>query len=245
MAIAIIVTVFKMRAPGMSLSRIPLFVWAMLVVSFMVVFSMPAIMVASTTLILDRLVGTHFFNAAEGGDPLLWQHLFWFFGHPEVYIIFLPALGMVSAILGDVHAAGPSSAIWSSCSALISTGFIGFGVWVHHMFATGLPQLGQSFFTASSIMIVVPTGAQIFCWIATIWTGKLDFKTPLLYVLGFFFVFIIGGLTGVMLASVPLDLQVHDTFFVVAHFHYVLIGGAVFPLLGGVTTGSRRSPAGC
>jgi cytochrome c oxidase subunit I+III len=232
-AIAIITTTFKLRAPGMSLSRIPLFVWAMLVVSFMVVFSMPAIMVASTTLILDRLVGTHFYNQAEGGDPVLWQHLFWFFGHPEVYIIFLPALGMVSSIL-ETFTRRPVFGYLVLVLGLISTGFIGFGVWVHHMFATGLPQLGQSFFTASSIMIVVPTAAQIFCWIATIWTGRLDFKTPLLFVLGFFFVFIIGGLTGVMQASVPLDLQLHDTFFIVAHFHYVLIGGSVFPLLGGV-----------
>jgi cytochrome c oxidase subunit I+III len=233
MAIAIIVTAFKLRAPGMSLNRIPLFVWAMVVVSFMVVFSLPAIMIASTTLILDRLVGTHFYNQAEGGDPILWQHLFWFFGHPEVYIIFLPALGMVSAIL-ETFTRRPVFGYLVLVLGLISTGFIGFGVWVHHMFATGLPQLGQSFFTASSIMIVVPTAAQIFCWIATIWTGRLDFKTPLLFVLGFFFVFIIGGLTGVMQASVPLDLQLHDTFFIVAHFHYVLIGGSVFPLLGGV-----------
>jgi cytochrome c oxidase subunit I+III len=232
-AIAIITTTFKMRAPGMSLNRIPLFVWAMLVVSFMVVFSMPAIMVASTTLILDRLVGTHFYNQAEGGDPILWQHLFWFFGHPEVYIIFLPALGMISSIL-ETFTGRPVFGYLVLVLGLISTGFIGFGVWVHHMFATGLPQLGQSFFTASSIMIVVPTAAQIFCWIATIWTGRLRFATPLLFVLGFFFVFIIGGLTGVMQASVPLDLQLHDTFFIVAHFHYVLIGGSVFPLLGGV-----------
>jgi cytochrome c oxidase subunit 1 len=232
-AIAIIVTAFKMRAPGMSLNRVPLFVWAMVVVSFMVVFSMPAIMIASTCLILDRLVGTHFFNQAEGGDPVLWQHLFWFFGHPEVYIIFLPALGMVSTILAT-FTRRPVFGYLVLVLGLISTAFIGFGVWVHHMFATGLPQLGQSFFTASSLMIVVPTAAQIFCWIATIWTGQLDFKTPLLFVLGFFFVFLIGGLTGVMQASVPLDLQLHDTFFIVAHFHYVLIGGSVFPLLGGV-----------
>jgi cytochrome c oxidase subunit 1 len=232
-AICIIVTVMKMRAPGMSLNRIPLFVWSMVVVSIMILFAMPAIMISSTCLILDRLVNTHFFNQAEGGDPILWQHLFWFFGHPEVYIIFIPALGMISSIIP----AFTKRAIFGyvvMVLSLVATAFIGFGVWVHHMFATGLPQLGQSFFTASSIMIVVPTALQLFCWIATLWTGRIEFKTPLLYVLAFFFVFVIGGLSGVMIASVPLDLQVHDTFFIVAHFHYVLIGGAVFPLLGAV-----------
>jgi cytochrome c oxidase subunit 1 len=232
-AICLIVTILKLRAPGMALNRIPLFVWAMLVVSLMILFAMPAIMVASTSLILDRLVGTHFYNQAEGGDPILWQHLFWFFGHPEVYIIFIPALGMISSIVGT-FSQRPVFGYLVMVLSLVATAFIGFGVWVHHMFATGLPQLGQSFFTASSIMIVIPTALQLFCWIATIWTGRLSFKTPLLYVLGFFFIFVIGGLSGVMLASVPIDLQVHDTYFIVAHFHYVLIGGAVFPLLGGV-----------
>jgi len=230
-AVEIICTTFKMRAPGMSLNRIPIFVWALVVTSFMVVFAMPAIMVASTALILDRLVGTHFFNPAEGGDSLLWQHLFWFFGHPEVYIIFIPATGMVSTIIAT-FSKRPIFGYLPVVLALVSTGFIGFGLWVHHMFATGLPQLGQSFFTAASIMIAVPTGLQIFCWIATMWGGRLTVRTPMLWVLGFFFVFVIGGLTGVMLAAVPLDLQVHDTFFVVAHFHYVLIGGSVFPLFG-------------
>jgi cytochrome c oxidase subunit 1 len=232
-AICIIVTVFKLRAPGMSLNRIPLFVWSMVVMSLMVVFALPAVVVASTCLILDRLVNTHFFNQAEGGDPILWQHLFWFFGHPEVYIIFIPALGMISSII-ETFSRRPVFGYLVMVLSLIATAFIGFGVWVHHMFTTGLPQLGQSFFTASSIMIVVPTAAQLFCWIATLWTGRLEFKTPLLYILGFFSIFVIGGLTGVMLASVPLDLQVHDTFFVVAHLHYVLIGGAVFPLLGAI-----------
>ena len=192
-------------------------------------------MISSTCLILDRLVGTHFFNQAEGGDPLLWQHLFWFFGHPEVYIIFLPALGMMSDDHRDLLRAGRVFGYTAMVLSMVATAFIGFGVWVHHMFATGLPQLGQSFFTAASIMIVVPTAIQIFCWIATIWTARrLRLTTPFLYAASFFFVFIIGGLTGVMLASVPLDRQVHDTYFVVAHFHYVLIGGATFPLLGGI-----------
>ncbi|HEY4564040.1 MAG TPA: cbb3-type cytochrome c oxidase subunit I, partial [Thermoanaerobaculia bacterium] len=232
-AVNIITTAFKQRAPGMSLNRIPIFVWAMVVTSFMVVFAMPAVMLSSLMLALDRLVDTHFFNPAEGGDAILWQHLFWFFGHPEVYIIFIPATGIVSSILAPFtrrEVFGYLALVLS----LVATGFIGFGLWVHHMFATGLPQLGQSFFTAASIMIAIPSGVQIFCWLATLWGGRLRFKVPLLYVLAFIFTFVIGGLTGVMLAAVPLDLQVHDTFFVVAHFHYVLIGGAVFPLLGGL-----------
>jgi cytochrome c oxidase subunit I+III len=232
-AVNLITTIFKQRAPGMSLNRIPIYVWAMLVTSFMVIFAMPAVMLSSLMLALDRLVDTHFFNPAQGGDALLWQHLFWFFGHPEVYIIFIPATGIVSTILAPFtrrEVFGYMALVLS----LVATGFIGFGLWVHHMFATGLPQLGQSFFTAASIMIAIPAGTQMFCWIATLWGGKLRFQTPLLYVLGFVFTFLIGGLTGVMLAAVPLDLQVHDTYFVVAHFHYVLIGGAVFPLLGGL-----------
>ena len=232
-SVELVVTIFQLRAPGMSLNRMPLLVWSMLVMSFMVIFAMPSVVLGSTMLIMDRLVGTHFFNPAEGGDVLLWQHLFWFFGHPEVYIIFIPALGMVSSIIAAFSRRrmfGYTAIVLS----LIATGFIGFGLWVHHMFATDVPQLGQSFFTAASMMIAIPSGVQIFCWIATLWGGRPRLRVPLLFVLGFFFVFVVGGLTGVMLASVPFDLQVHDTFFVVAHFHYVLIGGAVFPLFGGL-----------
>src|SRR4051812_12789933 len=232
-AVELIVTVFKQRAPGMTLDRIPLFVWSMLVTSFLIIFAMPAIMVASTMLILDRLVGTHFFNSVEGGDSLLWQHLFWFFGHPEVYIIFLPATGMVSSIIA-AFARRPVFGYLPMVLSLIAVGFLSFGLWVHHMFVTGLPQLGAGFFTASSMLIAVPNGVQIFCWLATLWDGRPVFKSPLLFVLGFFFIFVIGGLSGVMVASVPIDTQVHDTYFVVAHFHYVLIGGAVFPLIGAV-----------
>jgi cytochrome c oxidase subunit I+III len=232
-AVAVITTILKLRAPGMALNRMPIYVWAMLIVCLMIIFSLPSVMLSSTCLILDRLVGTHFYNQAEGGDPLLWQHLFWFFGHPEVYIIFLPAQGMMSMLIAT-FTQRPVFGYLAVVLSLVSTAFIAFGVWVHHMFSTGLPQLGMSFFTAASIMIVVPTGIQVFCWLATIWTGRLDLRTPMLYALGFFAVFLIGGLSGVMLAAVPLDLQVHDTFFVVAHFHYVLIGGAVFPLLGAV-----------
>jgi cytochrome c oxidase subunit 1 len=232
-AVEIVVTVFKQRAPGMSLDRIPLFVWSMLVTSFIIIMAMPAIMIASTCLILDRLVGTHFFNPAEGGDVLLWQHLFWFFGHPEVYIIFLPAVGMVSTMV-PTFARRPVFGYLALVMALVGTGILAFGLWVHHMFVTGLPRLGESFFTASSMAIAVPAGIQIFCWLATLWDGRPVFKAPLLFVIGFIVTFVIGGLTGVMVASVPFDTQVHDTYFVVAHFHYVLIGGAVFPLLGAI-----------
>jgi cytochrome c oxidase subunit I+III len=232
-AVELVATIFKLRAPGMTLNRMPLFVWAMLVASLMIIFSMPAVVTSSTFLLLDRLVGTHFFNPAEGGDAVLYQHLFWFFGHPEVYIIFIPALGMVSMII-TTFTGRPTFGYIPLVLSLFATAFIGFSVWVHHMFATGLPQLGLSFFTAASLIIVIPTGVQIFCWIAALWKAPLRFATPLLFVLGFIAIFVIGGLSGVTLASVPLDLQVHDTFYVVAHFHYVLIGGAVFPLIGGV-----------
>ena len=232
-ALEIVVTVFKQRAPGMSLDRIPVLVWAMLVMAFLVILAMPAIMFASSTLIMDRLVGTHFYNPAEGGDALLWQHVFWFFGHPEVYIIFLPAVGMVSTIL-PTFVGRPLFGYLPLVMALIATGILSFGLWVHHMFVVGLPRLGESFFTASSMAIAVPAGVQIFCWLATLWAGRPVFKTPLLFVIGFIVTFVIGGLTGVMVASVPFDAQVHDTYFVAAHFHYVLIGGAVFPLIGAV-----------
>jgi cytochrome c oxidase subunit 1 len=232
-ALELVATILKVRAPGMTLNRIPIFVWAMLVMSLMVIFAMPAVVTSSTFLLLDRLVGTHFFNPAEGGDVVLYQHLFWFFGHPEVYIIFIPALGIVSMIV-TTFTGRPTFGYIPLVVALFATAFLGFSVWVHHMFTTGLPQLGLSFFTAASLLIVIPTGTQIFCWIAALWKGRPRFATPLLFVLGFLAIFVIGGLSGVTLASVPIDLQVHDTYYVVAHFHYVLIGGAVFPLIGGL-----------
>src|SRR3954463_4282699 len=233
-ATEIIATILKMRAPGMSLNRIPIYAWTMLIQSFMIVFAMPAVMISSTVMLLnDRTIGTHFVNPFEGGDPLLYQHVFWFFGHPEVYIIFLPALGFVSSIV-ETHCRRAIFGYPALVLAQLANAFIGFGLWVHHMYATDLPQIGESYFTASSMMIAIASGTQIFCWIATMWSGRLKMRTPIYFVLGFIFIFVLGGLTGVMLASVPLDLQVHDTFFVVAHFHYVLIGGALFPLLGGL-----------
>jgi len=231
-AVEIVTTIFKLRAPGMSLNRIPLFVWGQLITAFMIIFALPAIVVSSTMLATDRLIDTHFFNPAEGGDALLWQHLFWFFGHPEVYIIFIPALGIVSSVV-ETFTQRRIFGYPAMLLSMVSTAFLGFGLWVHHMFATPLPQLGQSFFTAASSAISIPSGVQIFCWIATIWSGRPRFTASFMFVLGFFFLFIIGGLTGVMIASVPYDLQVHDTFFIVAHFHYVLLGGAVFPLWAG------------
>ena len=201
-AVALISTFLKLRAPGMTLNRVPIFVWAQVVTSFMVLFAMPAVMLASTELILDRLVGTHFFDVEHAGDALLWQHLFWFFGHPEVYIIFIPGTGLVSTIIATFSGRSIFGYLPIVLS-LVSTAFMGFGLWVHHMFATGLPQLGESFFTAASIIIAIPTGVQIFCWIATIASGRLVIRTPMLWIFGFFFVFVAGGLTGVMLAAVP------------------------------------------
>jgi len=232
-AVCIATTILRHRAPGMTLNRMPILLWEKLVLSFMVIFAMPSVMVASSLLLLDRLVGTHFFNHSEGGDVLLYQHLFWFFGHPEVYIIFLPGAAIISTLVPAFtrrRILGHTPIVLS----VVATGFIGFGVWVHHMFATGLPQLSESFFTAASLMIVIPTAVQFFFWVATMWNGRIWLRLPMLWCFGFFFVFLIGGLSGVMLASVPLDTQVHDTYFIVAHFHYVLIGGALFPMFAGI-----------
>jgi cytochrome c oxidase subunit 1 len=229
-AVNIIVTAFKLRAPGMSLNRIPLFVWSQVVVAFMIVFAMPAVATASTLqLAADRAVSTQWFNPSEGGDALLWQHIFWFFGHPEVYIIFLPGLGFISPII-ETFCRRRVFGYTAIVLANITTGFFAFGLWVHHMFATPIPELGQSLFTAASLVIAIPTGVQIFCWLVTMFSGRPRLTVAMVFILGFLLTFVNGGLTGVMLASVAFDKQVHDTFFVVAHFHYVLLGGAVMPL---------------
>ncbi len=230
-AVEIVVTILKQRAPGMSLHRMPLFVWAILITAMMILFAMPGVIVASVMLAVDRMADAQFFVPAGGGDPLLWQHLFWWFGHPEVYIILMPALGFVSSIV-VTFSRRPVFGYTALALSLVATGFIAFGLWVHHMFTTGLPELGSSFFTAASMLIAIPAGVQIFCWIATIWLGRPVFRTPLLFVVGFILIFVIGGISGVMVASVQFDSQVHDTYFVVAHLHYVLFGGMVFPMFG-------------
>ena len=232
-ATELIILIFKFRAPGMSLNRMPLFVWAMLVTSIMVEFAMPTLLIATNLLGFDRSINTNFFNPNLGGNPLLWQHLFWFFGHPEVYIIFVPALGMVSEILA-AFTRRPVIGYPLLVISLVTISVFSFGLWVHHMFATGLPTTGMSLFTINSMVISIPSGIQIFSGLGTLWHGRLNLKTPLLYVLGFIITFVIGGISGVMVASVPFDLQAQDSYFVVAHLHYVLIGGSVFPLLGAI-----------
>jgi cytochrome c oxidase subunit I+III len=228
-AIEIIVGVLRTRAPGMTLAAMPIFAWTMLIFAGMIVFAFPAIILATIMLELERALDWPFFIPGRGGDPLLWQHLFWFFGHPEVYIIFLPAAGMVSMIIPTM-ARTPLVGHEMIVVALIATGFFSFGLWVHHMFATGIPLVSLSFFSAASMAVAVPSGIQVFAWIATIASGRLRLQAPSLFILGFIFIFTLGGLTGVMVALVPFDWQAHDTYFVVAHFHYVLVGGMVFPL---------------
>jgi cytochrome c oxidase subunit I+III len=228
----ITVSILRLRAPGMSLSRMPLYVWAWLATAIMIVFAFTTLLVATLLLELDHDVGTRFFNDEHGGNHLLWQHLFWFFGHPEVYIIFLPATGVVSMIVA-AFAKRIIGYTWIAVAILL-TGFISFGLWVHHMYTTGLPELALYFFAGASLMIAIASGVQIFAWIGSLWGRRPPLHTPLLFVLGFVFIFVLGGLTGVMLAIVPFDWQVHDTYFLVAHFHYVLIGGAVFPIVAGI-----------
>ncbi|HVL06845.1 MAG TPA: cytochrome c oxidase subunit I [Acidimicrobiales bacterium] len=232
-ALELVVCIARHRAPGMSLNRIPVFVWGVLVTSLMILFAFPPLVAGGLLLELDRKIGTHFYNPMAGGDPILWQHLFWIFGHPEVYIMLIPAVGMLATMVPAFTRRGivgyPLVVV-----SLVAIGFISFGLWVHHMFAAGLPALAMAFFTAASMAIAIPSGVQVFALIATLWRGKLVWSTPLLYIVGFVLVFVLGGITGVMVASVAFDWQVHDTFFVVAHFHYVLIGGVVLPILGGL-----------
>ncbi|MEX0653694.1 MAG: cytochrome c oxidase subunit I [Phycisphaeraceae bacterium] len=231
-AVELVVTILKCRAPGMTLARLPLFAWTILVIGVMIIFAFTTLLVATLLLELDRAMATHFFNPDRGGNTLLWQHLFWFFGHPEVYIMFLPATGIVSMIVSAF--AGRLIGYTLIVVAIVVTGFLSFGLWVHHMYTTGLPELAMHFFAAASLMIATASGVQVFAWIATLWGTAPAMKTPMLYVVGFLFLFVLGGFTGVMVAVVPFDYQVHDTFFLVAHFHYVLIGGVVFPVFAGL-----------
>jgi cytochrome c oxidase subunit I+III len=232
-AAELIVGVLRMRAPGMSLARLPVFAWAMLVTGVMIVFAFTPLIVGTAMLELDRKHLTRFFDPAAGGKPLLWQHIFWVFGHPEVYIMFVPAIGIVSQVV-QTFTRRPLVGYSLVILALVATAFISFGLWVHHMFATGLAPLALAFFTAATMVIAIPNGIQVFAWIATIGTGRPRWHPALLFVAGFLVIFVLGGLTGVMLAAVPFNWQAHDTHFVVAHFHYVLIGGVVFPIFAGL-----------
>ena len=231
--IELTVSILCSRAQGMTLSRMPLFCWYILVMALMIVFGFPPLILASILLELERAAGMPFFTVAAGGDPLLWQHLFWLFGHPEVYIIFLPAAGIVSTLI-PVFSGRPIVGYRWVVIAIILTGFISFGLWVHHMFTVGIPQLAQAFFSVASMLVAIPTAIQVFAWLATLWRGKVVFRLPMLWVSGFLVIFVCGGLTGVMLALVPFNWQVHDTHFVVAHMHYVLVGGMFFPLIAGL-----------
>ncbi|HYX79182.1 MAG TPA: cytochrome c oxidase subunit I [Actinomycetota bacterium] len=232
-AINFIVTIFRARAPGMSLNRIPIFVWGELAFAFTVIFGLPPLTVANVFLELERKFGFHFFDVAGGGDPVLWQHLFWIFGHPEVYLVVLPALGLVSAII-PTFSRRPMIGYTYIVLAELFIFVISFGVWVHHMFAVGLPLIAMGFISAASFLVVVPSGTQIFAWLATMVAGRVVLKTPMLFVLGFIVVFVIGGLSGAMFSAVPFDQATTDSYFVVAHFHYVLAGGVVFPMFGGL-----------
>ncbi|MFL1455993.1 cytochrome c oxidase subunit I [Marinobacter sp. GN3S48] len=231
--IELTVSILRTRAPGMALLQMPIFAWYILAMALMIVFGFPPLILASILLELERAAGMPFFAVAGGGDPLLWQHLFWLFGHPEVYIIFLPAAGIVSTLL-PVFAQRPLVGYRWIVLSIITTGFISFGLWVHHMFTVGIPQLALAFFSVSSMLVAVPTAVQMFAWLATLWTGRVVYRLPMLWLLGFLVVFVCGGLTGVMLALVPFNWQVHDTHFVVAHMHYVLVGGMFFPLVAGL-----------
>lgn len=229
-AVEFTVSILRYRAPGMSLAKMPIFAWYMLVTSLMILTGFPPLILGSILLELERTFGLPFFQAELGGDSLLWQHLFWLFGHPEVYIIFLPAAGLVSTIL-PVMSSTTLLGYRYVVAAAVALAILSFGLWVHHMFTTGIPHMGLAFFSAASTLVAVPTAVQVFAWIGTLWKGRPQLRLPMLHILGFFATFVIGGLTGVMVAVVPFDWQVHDTAFVTAHLHYVLFGGFVFPLL--------------
>jgi cytochrome c oxidase subunit I len=256
-SINFIVTAIQLRAPGMTLTRTPLFVWMTVVNSFLSVFSFPSVIIAALLLLFDRLLHTHFFLPGQGGSALLWQHLFWFFGHPEVYILILPSFGIISEIIPVFS----GKRLFSYKTVILSgvvIGVLGFTVWAHHMFATGLPPVALAIFSADSFLIAVPTGVKIFAWLATMWHGQLRFKTPMLFAIGFIALFTIGGINGVFMAAIPFDWQVTDTYFVVGHIHYVLFptswwgistmfcsAGRSLPCSVGCITGFLSSPGGC
>ncbi len=231
-AINIIATVFNMRAPGMTFMRLPLFVWSWIITAFLLIAAIPVLAGAVTMLLTDKYFGTSFFNAAGGGDPVMFQHIFWFFGHPEVYILILPAFGIISQVI-PTFARKPLFGYESMVYATAAIAFLSFFVWAHHMFTVGMPLTGELFFMYATMSIAVPTGVKIFNWTATMWRGSLTFETPMLFAVAFVILFSIGGFSGLMLAIVPADFQYHDTYFVVAHFHYVLVTGTIFALFAG------------
>jgi cytochrome c oxidase subunit 1 len=231
-SINIVTTILNMRAPGMTLMKMPMFVWTWFVTAYMIILVMPVLAGAVTMLLTDRHFDTHFFNAAGGGDPVLFQHIFWFFGHPEVYIIGLPAFGIISQVI-PTFARKPLFGYRSMVIATCAIGIISCTVWAHHMFTVGMPVAGQLFFMYASLLIAVPTGVKVFSWVATMWEGSLTFETSMLFAVGFLFVFVVGGLTGVIMAIAPVDIQLHQTYYIVAHFHYVMAAGSLFAMFAG------------
>ena len=232
-SINIVTTILNLRAPGMTLMKMPMFVWTWLITAYLLIAVMPVLAGAVTMTLTDRHFGTHFFNAAGGGDPVLFQHIFWFFGHPEVYIIAIPAFGVVSQVI-PAFSRKPLFGYTSMVYAVASIAILSFLVWAHHMYATGLPMTGQLYFMYATLLIAVPTGVKVFNWVATMWKGSLSFETPMLFSIGFLFLFTLGGFSGLVLSIVPVDIQLHDTYYVVAHFHYVMVAGALFSAFAGI-----------